>query len=153
VYNNDSKGETHMGGVGSGRRPRSTHLKALEGVAESRLNRHQPIPADGQIVPPVPMGECATAIWRDLITDLVDKKVVTIWDVYRFASYCIWSGHFFEAESRVQAAGPSVDRRNGAVPSPDVRLMNMASEQMGKIGAEFGLSPATREQLRTGASS
>lgn len=141
-----------MGGRGSGRRPRPTHIRALEGAHESRLNRDQPSPADGQIVPPVPMGEAAAAVWRDLIGDLVEKRVVTIWDVYRFASYCIWAGHFFEAELRVQANGPSVDRPTGPVPSPDVRLMNMASEQMGKIGAEFGLSPATREQLRTGAS-
>ena len=62
-----------MGSRSSGRRPRSTHIRALEGVAETRLNRDEPIPGDGLIIPPVELSADAQAVWNRLAPDLTRK--------------------------------------------------------------------------------
>ena len=46
--------------------PRPTHLRALEGAPEHRLNRDEPIPGEGVIVPPVQLSADAQAIWDRL---------------------------------------------------------------------------------------
>jgi P27 family predicted phage terminase small subunit len=138
-----------MGSRSSGRRPRPSHLKALEGVRESRLNRDEPLPSEAAIVPPVELQPAAQAVWDRLAPDLIAKRVLTAWDVDSFAVYCRCLTLFNRAVAEVEAEGASTVRKyRGNVPSPAFRVMIATGKTVTGLGAKFGLSPADRATLR-----
>jgi P27 family predicted phage terminase small subunit len=138
-----------MGSRSSGRRPRPSHLKALEGVRESRLNRYEPIPQEAAIVPPVELEPAAQAVWDRLAPDMIAKRVLTAWDVDTFAVYCRCVALFNRAVAEVEAEGASTERKyKGVVPSPAFRAMIAMQKTMTAIGSKFGLSPADRATLK-----
>ena len=138
-----------MGSRSSGRRPRSNHLRALEGVRESRLNRDEPIPGEAAIVPPVALQADAQAVWNRLAPDMIARRVLTAWDVDSFAVYCRTVTLFNRAAALVEAEGASVERKyQGVVPSPAFRVMVAMQKTMSSLGSRFGLTPADRASLR-----
>ena len=138
-----------VGSRNSGRKPRPNHLRALEGVRESRINRDEPLPSEATIVPPVELEPAAQAVWNRLAPDLIAKKVLTAWDVDSFATYCRVVVLFNRAAAEVESQGASVDRKyQGVVPSPAFRAMIAMQKTMSSIGSRFGLSPADRASLR-----
>lgn len=131
--------------------PRPTHLRALEGVREDRLNRDEPIPGDATIVPPVQLPAEALEVWRRKAPDLIAQKVLTAWDVDAFAAYCRAVAMFNGAAQQVESEGASVDRPyKGLVPSPAFRAMVAAEKMMSSIGQRFGMTPGDRAQLKVG---
>jgi P27 family predicted phage terminase small subunit len=141
--------EEVMGVRGSGRKPRPNHLKALEGVRESRINREEPIPSEAAIVPPVELPEAAQAIWNRLAPDLIARRVLTAWDCDSFSVYCRAVALFNENAAVVEAEGAATDRPyKGSVASPAFRAMVAAEKMMTSIGARFGLSPADRARIQ-----
>jgi P27 family predicted phage terminase small subunit len=138
-----------MGSRSSGRRPRSSHLKALEGAPESRLNRDEPIPSEGIIVPPVELPEDAQAVWNRLAGDLISRRVLTAWDCDAFAAYCRAVALFNRAAEQVEREGASTERPyKGQVASPAFRAMVAAEKMASSIGSRFGLTPADRATLK-----
>ena len=135
---------------GRGRTPRPTHLKALEGVKEYRLNRDEPIPSEGQVVPPVPLPSDAQAVWNRLAPDMVDRRVLTAWDVDMFSVFCRSVALFSRAAAEVERSGLFVNGsvKNTQVVSPNVRVMVMTADMMRSIGQRFGLTPGDRATLR-----
>lgn len=138
-----------MGGRGSGAKPRSNHLKALEGVREDRLNRDEPVPGDGSLRPPVELPEDAQAVWNRLAPDLINKRVLTAWDVDAFAAYCRANALFNAAATEVERDGAATERPyKGMVASPAFRAMVAAEKMMSSLGSRFGLTPGDRAQLK-----
>ena len=138
-----------MGSRSSGRRPRPNHLKALEGVRESRVNRGEPIPADAPIAPPVELPPDARAVWDRLAPDLIAKRVLQAWDVDSFCVYCRAVALFNRAATEVESEGASTERPyKGLVPSPAFRVMVAAEKMMASTGSRFGLSPADRARIQ-----
>ncbi len=138
-----------MGSRSSGRRPRPNHLKALEGVRESRLNRDEPIPTEAAVVPPVELEPAAQAVWDRLAPGLIAARVLTAWDVDMFAVYCRSQALFNRAVGEVEAEGASTERKyQGLVLSPAFRVMVAMQKTVTAIGSKFGLSPADRAMLR-----
>lgn len=138
-----------MGVRGSGRKPRPNHLKALEGSRESRINREEPIPQEGVIVPPVELEPAAREIWDRLAPDLIARRVLTAWDVDGFSAYCRAVALFNRNAAVVEAEGASTDRPyKGSVASPAFRAMVAAEKMMTSIGSRFGLSPADRARIQ-----
>ncbi len=137
-----------MGGVGSGRRARPTHLKALEGVGESRLNRDEPVPSEAPIRPPSALPTDAQAIWDRLAPDLIARRVLTAWDVDLFAAFCRELSLYYRAAAEVESNGAHVERpRSGPVPSPAFRVMQACLDSVRSLAASFGLTPADRARL------
>lgn len=139
-----------MGGVGSGgqnRRP--THLKALEGCREDRLNRDEPVPSGGAIVPPVDLRDDARAIWDRLAPDLIAKKVLTCWDVDEFANGCrtqaLLNQALTEAESSPLMTPGSNDN---LVLNPAIRAVTSLESTLRSIWSRFGLTPGDRAALK-----
>jgi P27 family predicted phage terminase small subunit len=138
-----------MGSRNSGRRPRPNHLRALEGVRESRLTRDEPIPTEAAIVPPVELVPAAQAVWDRLAPDLIATRVLTAWDVDSFAVYCRSVALFNRAVAEVEAEGASTERKyKGLVPSPAFRAMIALQKTVTALGSKFGLSPADRATLK-----
>jgi P27 family predicted phage terminase small subunit len=133
---------------------RPNHLKALEGEREDRLNRDEPIPGDGRIIPPVELDEDAILVWNRLAPDLITKKVLTSWDVDQFAAFCQYAALYQRAADSAAHAPFEVDgSHGGTVQNPVFRIMQMASSEMRSIGQRFGLSPGDRAGLKIDHSS
>lgn len=128
---------------------RPNHLKALEGEREDRVNRDEPIPEGGVIVPPVELDEAAVGIWNRLAPDLIAKKVLTSWDVDQFAAFCQYAALYQRAADSASHAPFEVDgSHGGTVQNPVFRIMQMASSEMRSIGQRFGLTPGDRAGLK-----
>ncbi|MBV8177719.1 MAG: phage terminase small subunit P27 family [Mycobacterium sp.] len=129
--------------------PRPNHLKAIEGVREHRLNRDEPVPERGAVVPPVDLEPEAQAVWDRLAPELIAKRVLTSWDVDAFASYCRWTAMYNEAAEAVKRSGLMVMGSQGQqVLAPAVRAMEIADKAARSTGQRFGLTPGDRAQLK-----
>ncbi|MGH3969933.1 MAG: phage terminase small subunit P27 family [Mycobacterium sp.] len=130
--------------------PRPTHLRALEGVKEYRLNRDEPIPSEGQVVPPVQLPADAQAVWDRLAPDLIAKRVLSTWDVDAFSAFCHSVALYNRAAAEVERSGLSANGsvKNTKVVSPAFRVMQMAADMMRSIGSRFGLTPGDRAVLK-----
>jgi len=72
-----------------GRPRKPNHLKILAGDRDDPINRGEPIPDDRtSITPSVPLSEGAQKVWNTLAPDLIDKRVLTAWDVEVFVLFC-----------------------------------------------------------------
>jgi P27 family predicted phage terminase small subunit len=140
-------------GVAVGKRgpaPRPTHLRALEGAAEGRLNRDEPVPSDvAAIVPPAELEENAQAVWNRLAPDLIAKRVLTVWDVDLFAAFCRSVALYNRAAAEVEGLPLKVaGSHGGTVINPTIRVMQSALDMMRTTGQRFGLTPGDRAQLK-----
>lgn len=125
---------------------RPNHLKLLAGERESRINRGEPTPTDSSaIVPPVQLSEGAQKVWDRLAPDLIDKSVLTSWDVDMFTIYCDAAATFHEARAALGSdftVKGSV--KDTTVKSPLWRIMRDCEATMRAIGGRFGLTPSDR---------
>lgn len=131
------------------RTPRSTHLKALDGVREDRLNRAEAIPEESAIIPPSPLPAEAQSVWDRLAPDMIAKRVLTSWDVDAFAEFCRSVALYNRAAAEVERVDLVAEGYNGnPVVNPAIRVMKTAHEMMRATGQRFGLTPGDRAALR-----
>ena len=129
--------------------PRPTHLRALEGVEESRLNRDEPIPSEHAIVAPVDLPPEAQAIWDRLAPDLIAKRVMTCWDVDEFANGCRMQALLNRALTETEHAPLTSDGSNGnTIMNPAIRIVTTLEASLRSVWSRFGLTPGDRAQLR-----
>ena len=129
--------------------PRPTHLRALEGAEESRLNRDEPLPGDGLIIPPIKLSKAAQDIWNRLAPDLIEKKVLTAWDVDEFANACrvqaLLNRALNDAERKPLVTAGSNDN---LIMNPAIRIVTTLEASLRSIWSRFGLTPGDRAQLK-----
>lgn len=136
-----------------GPKPRPTHLKVLQGEQESRINRNEPTPTEGQVRRPEGMTEAAVKIWDELADDLVDKGCLTPWDVYTFEAFCEAVANYRECRDLLHASvskhGKFVElgAAGGVIKSPYHQMMRDHIETMAKLGSRFGFTPGDRANL------
>jgi P27 family predicted phage terminase small subunit len=134
---------------GRGRKARSSHLKALEGCREDRLNRDEPLPAAGAVVPPADLPHSALEIWNRLAPDLVAKKVLTCWDADQFANGCRIQAVLNEALAAAESEPLlSPGSNKNMVLNPAVRAVTSLQASLTAVWSRFGLTPADRAQLK-----
>jgi P27 family predicted phage terminase small subunit len=136
-----------MGSGGHNRRP--SHLKALEGCREDRINRDEPIPAESVVMPPVDLPEDAAAIWFRLAPDLIAKRVLTSWDVDEFANGCRTQALLNKALDEAEAS-PLIRPGSGEnmVLNPAIRAVTTLEATLRSIWSRFGLTPGDRAALK-----
>lgn len=136
-----------------GPKPRPTHLKVIAGEQESRINRNEPTPTEGEAVQPEGMTEDAAKIWDELASDLIDKGCLTPWDVYAFEAFCEAVAQYRRCRDLLYAStsdyGPFVERgaAGGVIKSPYHQMMRDCIETIAKIGGRFGFTPGDRANL------
>jgi P27 family predicted phage terminase small subunit len=146
----------------TGRPPKPTHLKVLSGDEERRINRDEPEPEPAELLgvdlkaPPRGIGARAAKVWRQYAPDLVDKHVLTTWDVALFESFChaVADYHELRAKRRAHArdeyqhdAFTGIGSQGQLVRSPYWSAEQDALDRMMKLSTRFGLSPADRAGL------
>lgn len=141
-----------MGGRGSGRIGKPTHLKLLEGEREDRINRDEPTPEMYEsLEPPVELSDRAREVWDRLAPDLVNKNVLTGWDVDQFAVFCDAVAIYHDCKEQMGGKYTALGAAGGVIKSPYWQIMRDCQSIMTTIGSRYGLSPADRARLSTGA--
>jgi P27 family predicted phage terminase small subunit len=123
----------------------------LHGDREDRINRSEPLPAEGAIVPPRELDEYAQSVWDRLAPDLIAKSVLTAWDVDQFATFCESASTYKTAREHLNRDGlTAVGAAGGVIKSPYWQIMRDAADIMTKVGGRFGLTPSDRSSLSIG---
>ncbi|AXQ60814.1 terminase small subunit [Mycobacterium phage Traaww1] len=132
-----------------GPKPRPNHLKALEGVEERYMNRDEPIPAEGEIVPP-DMSDGAREVWDELAEDLADKGCLKPWDVYMFAVFCEAVATYRACRKMMGHEYTAIGAAGGVIKSPYWQIMRDCATTMAQYSGRFGLTPGDRASLQLG---
>lgn len=132
-----------------GPQPRSSHLKAIEGCREDRINRDEAIPSEGDLAPPVPLPDDAMAVWNRLAPDMAAKRVLTPWDLDLFAVFCRATATYNRAAAELESSSLMVKGSQGQkVLTPMLRAVQVTADMMKSTGQRFGLSPGDRAALK-----
>lgn len=135
-----------------GQKPKATALKVLHGNPGRRsLNKNEPKPT-GTTAPPDWLDQIAKAEWRRMRSSLETLDLLTPADRATFAAYCSAYSALARAEKFLNspAAGGSFhyETAGGALkPWPEVAIANVARDQVRKLAAEFGMTPAERSRV------
>ena len=133
----------------SGRRPKPTAIRRLEGNRGKRAWNHaEPTAPDALPRCPEHLAPVAKAEWRRVARTLHGMGVLTTIDRAALAAYCQAYARWVEAEHRLRETPPLVKTPSGYVQqSPWLAIANKQLELMGRYMIELGLTPASRSRV------
>ena len=131
-----------------GPKAKPTHLKVLEGVKEYRINRDEPMPAEGTVLAPETLTAEAKAIWDYYAPDLIDKGVLTPWDVDTFAVYCETVAVYRDCRKKLGKNYTAQGAAGGVIKAPHWQIMRDCADIIKKYSAAFAFTPGDRADLR-----
>lgn len=106
--------------------------------------------------PDIPDGLCdiAKAKWRDLVSDLQLNGVLSSDTREMLTAYCTIYAKWMAARAKVEETGlaiESFDKHGNLVitKNPYVSEMHKFRDQLNRMLPEFGLTPASRQKLRS----
>lgn len=142
------------GTIRSGRKPKPTQLKLVQGNAGKRaINHDEP---KGEVLQHIP--ECPEWIpgegkeaWKKLAPWLTKNKILTGTDLHNLEAFCAAYGRWRYAEKIYAEGGPVVEGATGGpVKNPAATVINESLKQISSFGAALGLDPASRVRLGGG---
>ncbi len=135
-----------------GRRPRPTHLKAIEGNPGKRpLNLVEPKPPPGRPFAPPDLSDDAKKEWQYVVPKLAEMGMLHKLDRRNLIIYCELVHTFNEATDEVKDKGVIVVGQKGeAVKNPAVQIQRDAARLISTYSRMFGLDPADRAMLEVG---
>ena len=133
-----------------GPRPTPSAIRRAAGQRSDRLNPSEPVPARSGSCPEPPDSLCpeAQAKWWRLAPDLYRAGVLTSWDVESFAAYCDLAVQVERTRGPIAKGLLAKGRRDEWVTNPLWRIHRDALKLLRVYALEFGLTPASRSQLR-----
>ena len=140
-----------------GRKAIAQEVKESQGAFRKNPQRRaKTAPVADGASPTVPKGLCrvAKAKWKELIGDLKRNGVLSTDTREMLVSYCTIYAKWIEARKKVEETGlaiESVDKMGQLVISrnPYVAEMHKFRDQLNKLLPEFGLTPASRQKLKS----
>ena len=135
-----------------GRKPLPSSVVRLRGNPGKRQpNDAEPRPAAALPTCPAYLGEEARKEWKRLSRELAALGLLTRIDRGMLAAYCQAHALWVEAVRSLERYGTMVKSPNGhPMQSPYVAVANRQVEIMGRIAAEFGMTPSARTRIRVG---
>jgi P27 family predicted phage terminase small subunit len=131
----------------TGRPAAPTHLKVLRGDREDRINRKAPTPSESTVRPPIALSSGAREVWDRLAPDLIDKRVLTAWDIDLFMVFCEATARFYECSRQLDAELVTTGSAKSPIKSPYWQILRDCEAMMSRVGGRFGLTPADRSSL------
>lgn len=132
-----------------GPKPAPNHLKVVRGDQESRLNRDEPVPTDlGPAIAPASISDGGRAVWERLAPDLIDKKMLTTWDVDTFVVFCEAVSTYHDCRELMGREYTAVGAAGGVIKSPYWQIMRDCSAVMAQFSSRFGMTPGDRASLK-----
>lgn len=140
-----------------GRKPLAQEVKEATGAFRKNPQRKavDAPKADGLAPdPPRTMCRIAKQKWKELICDLKRNGVLSSDTRELLTSYCTIFAKWVEARNKVEETGlaiESVDKHGNLVitKNPYVSEMHKFRDQLNKMLPEFGLTPASRQKLKS----
>ena len=148
-----------MGGTsavpGRGRKPKPQEIKRNTGNPGKReLNNNAPNFSDVcNVDVPTYLEDMthAAMMWRSVIPELLQNKVLKITDMHNVEMFCIAYHNLRSAQKEVASMGITIITDQGSiVKNPALTAVNEASKQMASFGAMLGLDPSSRGRLMGG---
>jgi P27 family predicted phage terminase small subunit len=143
-----------MGFENSGRRPKPTALKILQGnPGKRRLNPNEPQPpvVDERFdAPPVELGgdPAASAEWTRLAPMLRTSRIVSEADRGALVALCQQWSAYLESHGKVRTLGMVVKGANGQpLVNPYFAVADKALKHCQKLWTELGLTPSCRSRI------
>lgn len=133
----------------TGRKPKPTHLKLLQGNPGGRpLNKQEPKPGATTLACPTWLHPYAKQEWKRIAADLKRSQLLTKVDRQMLAGYCQAYARWREAEKAIAKHGMIFTTVNGYIQQrPEVSIANTALKEMRVFGAEFGMTPSARSGI------
>jgi P27 family predicted phage terminase small subunit len=140
-----------------------THLKLLRGNAgHQAINKDEPQPALAPTIPEPPpfLVSYAADEWHSVAPELYRLGLLTTVDLTALAAYCQAYGYWRQAvealakmaERDELTSGLMLKTANGGVmQNPLFLTAKQASKDMIRYASEFGLTPAARSRITSGA--
>ncbi len=129
----------------SGRKPKPTKMKLVEGNPGKRpINRNEPKPHKGKLSCPRWLDDEGRREWRRVIAELKRLGLVTVLDTTRLAQYCDHWSRYLQATNTLREDGLIKDGRK----HPAATILKEAEQAMRSIASEFGMTPASRVNLK-----
>lgn len=142
------------GNRNSGRRPKPTALKQLQGnPGKRKLNLNEPKPPEGRPEMPQGLTREAKQEWKRIVPMLEQMGILTVADGKALAAYCASYAAWMQAERHIAKFGivlATVDEETGqsyVKANPAVRIRGDALRLMKSFLTDFGLTPASRSRL------
>lgn len=129
--------------------PTPTNLRLLRGESRpSRVNKHEPkAPLAARVEPPDYLDVDARKVWDRLAPSLVQRGVLTAWDVDLFGAYCTAVVHHRRAVRLVNETAVALKGPDGVVKHPAMQIVRDQAQLMTTIGGRFGLTPSDRSSI------
>lgn len=131
--------------------PRPTALRLLQGDRSDRINRNEPVPAPTTPTPPDYLDADARAVWDELAVDHFAKVGVTHWDSIALGVYCTSVVLHRRAAATINQTGVLLrnrgDHGDALVKHPALQIVRDQAAIIRAFGAEFGLTPSSRQTL------
>ena len=135
-----------MSTPGPPRKP--TTLKLLQGTfRKDRASAREPRPS-GEPTCPTFLSPAAKAVWRRVAPELISLGVAKAVDQDVLGAYCSAVADFHAADAIIQRDGLVCEgAKGGTVRHPATIIKAAAAELIRRLGAEFGMTPASRSRV------
>ncbi|MGH8578872.1 MAG: phage terminase small subunit P27 family [Gammaproteobacteria bacterium] len=135
-----------------GRKPTPTNLRLLHGNPGKRpVPKKEPRPSVTFLRTPADLSDEAKRHWRRFARPLYEAGILTELDGLALRMLCEALVLWEEAGREVEREGLVIPGYNGnLVISPYARIANTAFDQVTRLLAEFGMTPASRTRIKTG---
>jgi len=139
-----------MAGSRPGRAPLPSNVRRLRGETRpSRLNDKEPVPQAAEVKCPSWLSAKAKAVWRRLAPPLIERKVLTAWDVDAFAILCDAIVQYREASEFVAKSNVLIrGRKDALVKNPAMQVCRDTAQTVRAYAQEFGLTPSARTGIQ-----
>jgi len=145
--------------------PKPTALKVLQGNPSKRaINREEPKPSAGAVAPPSWLDGLALEMWAQIAPIVEGMKVLTVADCHSLALGCDAYAEVVELRAYLREDGRTYESRHFQMdadgntverlivrPQPEVAMLSDAWKRARAMMQEFGLTPASRSRIKTGA--
>ena len=130
--------------------PKPTAIKKLQGNPGHRpINKREPTPRRRRPTMPGYLTELEQKEWKRITRELRSMGLLTSADADAIAVYCQVACRYQEATKFVQDRGLTVDSPNGyPIINPALSIVNKCIQQMHRLLAEFGMTPASRSRIQ-----
>lgn len=133
--------------------PTPTDILALRG--SKRANRpNEPRPGKGDPGTPPQLSDKAAEVWPQLLEQIKGVGTLAVTDGFPLARYCELFVRWWKAAAFLAERGETYvlkdDKGNVRciMPFPQVSIVNSLSNELRRLEAEFGLTPASRTRIQ-----
>ncbi len=126
-------------------------MKELEGNPGKRaVNKKEPKPIVAIPECPQHLVGPARTEWKRATVELATLKIISKVDRAALTAYCMAWGQLVQASNKLKKEGEVIiSDKGGMYQNPWVAIRNRAMDQVVKISAEFGMTPASRARVKT----